>query len=324
MSGAAGAGAQLGDVEDGTGPVYAAGAVVWRIEDGKPRILLCHRDRHGDWSLPKGKVDDGETLPETAAREVHEETGFRVALGAPLGSIEYVLPNGRPKEVHYWMAELGASEAERAFAPNEEVDAIEWTSTKRARRMLSYERDREVMDLVDERFARGTARTFPIIALRHGKATPPLSWPGDDASRPLTSRGQEQATAVVGILAAYGPEHAITSPAVRCRETIAPFAASIGAAAEVEGSISQSAYDEDASLEELVARLLRERRGAVLCSHSPVVPELVAAVADATGTRLSLLSRQSMLSTGECAVLHIPADHPRRGVVAAETHGPIA
>lgn len=315
----------FGDVAAEPDAVYAAGAVVWRMVEGRPRILLCHRDRHGDWSLPKGKVDPGETLPETAAREVHEETGYRVALGAPLGYIEYTLPNGRPKEVHYWMAELDeAAFAAAPFAPNEEVDEIEWASTKKARRMLSYERDRELMDLVDERFEHGTARTFPIIALRHGKATPPLSWPGSDATRPLTSRGQEQAEAAVPIVGAFGPSLALTSPAVRCRETIAPFAAAIGATAQVEPAISQSAYDEGASLDEFVAQLIAGREGAVLSTHSPVVPEIVAAVAAATGTRLSLLSRQSMLSTGECAVLHIPSEDPSKGVVAAETHGPAA
>ncbi|HBR87656.1 MAG TPA: DNA mismatch repair protein MutT, partial [Microbacterium sp.] len=55
--------------------VYAAGGGVWRVVDGKLRILLVHRTKYRDLSLPKGKVDPGETLPETAAREIHEETG---------------------------------------------------------------------------------------------------------------------------------------------------------------------------------------------------------------------------------------------------------
>lgn len=319
------AGEQLDPAEPGHDAVYAAGAVIWRMVDGRPRILLAHRDRHGDWSLPKGKVDPGETLPETAAREVYEETGYRVALGAPLGFLEYVLPNGRPKEVHYWMAELPEADFEACpFAANEEVDRVEWATTKRARKLLTYERDRELMDLVDERFERGTARTFAVIALRHGKATPPLSWPGADATRPISARGHEQAEAVVPILRAYGPTSLLTSPAVRCRETIAPLAHALGAEVRVEPAVSQSAYDEGASLDELVAELLEAREPVVVCTHSPVVPELVSAVASATGTRLSRLARTSMLSTGECAVLHLAAEDPTRGVVAAETHGPIA
>ena len=64
--------------------VLAAGAVVWKLVDGKARILLVHRTQHKDVSLPKGKVDPGETLPHTAVREIAEETGFDVVLGAPL------------------------------------------------------------------------------------------------------------------------------------------------------------------------------------------------------------------------------------------------
>jgi 8-oxo-dGTP diphosphatase len=72
--------------------VYAAGAILWRMDGEKPRVLVIHRDRHGDYSFPKGKVDPGETLPETAVREIEEETGYRVTLDAPLGSIECSSP----------------------------------------------------------------------------------------------------------------------------------------------------------------------------------------------------------------------------------------
>ena len=70
-----------------TGPVLAAGAVCWRLVDGKPRILLVHRGDRADISLPKGKLDPGETLPQTAKREIQEETGLTVTLGAPLGTV---------------------------------------------------------------------------------------------------------------------------------------------------------------------------------------------------------------------------------------------
>ena len=83
-------------------PVLAAGAVCWRLIAGTVRILVVHRGDRADVSLPKGKVDPGETLPETAVREIMEETGLGVTLGAPLGTVEYVLPGGRDKIVHYW------------------------------------------------------------------------------------------------------------------------------------------------------------------------------------------------------------------------------
>src|SRR3954462_2963493 len=89
-----------------TTPVLAAGAVVWRVIDGQTKVLLVHRTQHKDVSLPKGKVDPGATLPQTAVREIFEETGLTVTLGAPLGVVEYTLPNGRDKIVHYWSAEV--------------------------------------------------------------------------------------------------------------------------------------------------------------------------------------------------------------------------
>ncbi|WP_367651783.1 NUDIX hydrolase [Curtobacterium sp. MCPF17_052] len=66
-----------------SGPVIAAGAVVWREQDGEPLVLLIHREHHKDVSFPKGKVDPGESIPEAAVREIDEETGYRVHLGAP-------------------------------------------------------------------------------------------------------------------------------------------------------------------------------------------------------------------------------------------------
>ena len=76
-----------------TSTVLAAGAVCWRVtKTGVVEVLLISRGRHGDVSLPKGKVDPGETIPETAVREIAEETGYTVSLGVPLGASEYTLP----------------------------------------------------------------------------------------------------------------------------------------------------------------------------------------------------------------------------------------
>ena len=87
-------------------PVLAAGALCWRYIDGKLRVLVIYRGDRADVSLPKGKVDPGETLPQTAVREIGEETGIAITLGAPLGTVEYTLPNGREKVVYYWAAEV--------------------------------------------------------------------------------------------------------------------------------------------------------------------------------------------------------------------------
>ena len=111
----------------GTAPVLAAGAVCWRRRAKSVEVLLISRPHRGDVSLPKGKAEPGESLPQTAVREVHEETGYAVHLGLPLGTVQYVLPTGRDKTVVYWAAEVTKDELQRGvFLPGDEVSAIEW------------------------------------------------------------------------------------------------------------------------------------------------------------------------------------------------------
>lgn len=178
--------------------VVAAGAVLFRFVDGKARVLLIHRDHHGDVSLPKGKVDPGESTPQAAVREIREETGYRVALGAPLGHVEYVMPGGRDKIVHYWAAEVTdeAFVAAGDFTPNSEVGAIEWVGIDKARAKLTYERDADVLARFADRVAAKHARTFALVALRHAKTTAPGDWSGSDATRPLLPAGRRQAKSI--------------------------------------------------------------------------------------------------------------------------------
>ena len=75
--------------------IYAAGALCWRVVDDKIVMLVVHRTKYGDVTIPKGKVDPGETLPQTAVREILEETGLAVTLGVPLGISAYPLSSGR-------------------------------------------------------------------------------------------------------------------------------------------------------------------------------------------------------------------------------------
>ena len=185
--------------------VYAAGGVLWRLVEGKLRILLIHRTQYRDVTLPKGKVDPGETLAETAVREIHEETGIRVSLGVPVGVSTYHMPSKRNKVVHYWAAEAtDAAIKASSFVPNKEIAALEWVSAKKARAKLSYPVDVEILDKFLEIRDKDVLRTFPIIALRHAKAVPADEWDGSDASRPLAPRGRKQANALVGPLLAFG------------------------------------------------------------------------------------------------------------------------
>ena len=308
--------------------VYAGGGVVWRLVDEKIKVLLIHRTRYRDVTLPKGKVEPGEMLAETAAREIHEETGIRVALGVPVGVSRYRLPSKRTKIVHYWAAE--ATEAAiraSSFVPNREISGIEWVGLKKAHARLSYPVDIEILDnfmrLVDE----GVLRTFPIIALRHAKAVAREDWDGDeDAARPLTGRGRRQAEAIVGPLTAFGVRRIVSSPAVRCVKTVQPLSRVLGRRIHLSPLISQDLWEEGRSdARAIVGERVRARKPAVLSSHGPVLPDILSEIALATGTlRGSYLGSASALEVGAFSVVHLSASNPGSGIVAIETHAPKA
>jgi len=308
-----------------TGPVFAAGAVCWRVVEGKPKVLVVYRGGHSDVSLPKGKVDPGETLPETAVREVREETGLAVTLGAPLGTIQYTMPNGREKVVYYWSAEVDDHALELArFTPNSEIASLEWLSLEKARKKLSYSHDVDVVDRFAERFTANRARTFAIIAVRHGKAVPPETWDGPDSTRPLLQRGADQAKSIAKGIAAFGPEKIISSTAARCLATITPLAELTGLPVKATSDISQDSYELGSSaVPGIVARRLKKKVTAVLCSHGPVLPHIVSEVAARTHTELDgALRRAASMSTGDFTVLHVSLKHASGGIVAVETHSP--
>jgi 8-oxo-dGTP diphosphatase len=306
-------------------PVLAAGAVCWRIVDGEVRILLVHRGRRDDVSLPKGKVDPGETLPQTAVREVAEETGLAVSLGAPLGTVSYSLPSGRTKVVYYWSAEVDEHALELArFTPNEEISALEWSSLADAREKLSYDHDGGVIDLFAARVAAGVARTFAIIVLRHGKAVAPESWDGADSTRPLLQRGHDQSRSVAPAIAAFAPQKIISSTAARCLATVEPLSALTGLMIKPLETLSQdSHYDGSADLTKTIEKRLMKKRTTVLCSHGPVIPEILAKLARLTNSsNNSSLTAASSLRPGEYAVLHVACDAASTGFVGIEIHAP--
>jgi 8-oxo-dGTP diphosphatase len=120
--------------------VRAAGGVV---VDAEGRVLVAHRPRYDDWSLPKGKLEPGEDWENAALREVREETGVRAALGPLLGDEHYTDHKGRPKTVRWWRMEpLEAP----PFAPNDEVDEIRWLTPADARGLLSYASEIGLLD----------------------------------------------------------------------------------------------------------------------------------------------------------------------------------
>ena len=126
--------------------VEAAGGVVWRRRHGTVEVLLVHRPKYDDWSLPKGKLEPGETFEQAAEREVQEETGLRCRRGPELDESHYVDAKGRPKIVRYWMMQV----VDGAFEHNDEVDAVRWLPTAEAAEELTYPRDRPVLDSFEQ------------------------------------------------------------------------------------------------------------------------------------------------------------------------------
>jgi ADP-ribose pyrophosphatase YjhB (NUDIX family) len=128
--------------------VKAAGGLVWRRAGDTIAIAIAHRPRYDDWSLPKGKLDAGEGWEEAALREVEEETGMRCRLGDELEPVTYQDRKGRDKVVRYWLME---PEDDTDFVPNDEVDQLRWMAPPEALEILSYPRDRELVQAAAER-----------------------------------------------------------------------------------------------------------------------------------------------------------------------------
>jgi 8-oxo-dGTP diphosphatase len=252
--------------------VKAAGAVLWRPDGaGAVEVALIHRPRYDDWSFPKGKEDEDEHPVRTALREVEEETGLRCILGRRLPNTEYEVEAG-PKRVKYWAAcPVGPS----SFEPNDEVDAIDWLPPDEARLRLSSELDAVVL----EAFLAAPVPTFPIVLQRHGKAEGRSPEYPDDLARPLAAVGRAQAEALSWLLPAFGAEQVVSSPAVRCLGTIRPFTERAGVPLRTDAALTEIAYvHAPRAVVSWLRRLIALRRGTVVCTHGPLLDELIAAV----------------------------------------------
>jgi 8-oxo-dGTP pyrophosphatase MutT (NUDIX family) len=121
--------------------VRAAGGVVLREGDGEPEVVVVHRPRYDDWTLPKGKAEDGESDEECALREVEEETGLRCELVEEVASASYDDAAGRPKVARYWlMRPVGGT-----LQPTREIDDARWLPLAEAEELLTYQRDVAVL-----------------------------------------------------------------------------------------------------------------------------------------------------------------------------------
>jgi 8-oxo-(d)GTP phosphatase len=235
--------------------VRAAGGVLRRVGPKGIEILLVHRPRYDDWSFPKGKAQPGESDEETAVREVEEETGLTARLGVELPTTQYRDSRGRPKVVRYWTMQPESG----SFEPHDEIDEIRWVPVAEAASALSYERDRDVLEALPQ----------PLLVNRHASAGDAEDWAGPDADRPLDKRGRHQAEALVDQLAPYPIRRIVSSPFVRCVDTMQPLARARGLEVENSDDLAEGADTER------VRRLLLELGGeAVVCMHRPELEPL--------------------------------------------------
>lgn len=333
------------------GVVHAAGALIWRVRKETLQVLLVHRPRYDDWSWPKGKLDPGETLAACAVREVSEETGLDVVLGRPLPTSRYPLSGGQSsegkaatvKQVAYWAAQAPDSQhrddgaTTRPPRPHE-VDRVLWLDPRSARERLTRPQDVVQLDALVAWFEADILRTWPLIVIRHGQPYAREEWALADGDRPLVAAGKRQALALVPLLAAWYPRQLVSSPWLRCTETISPYAASTGARVRVKGRLSEDGYrrapDKSART---VARMLERRIPSVLCTHRPVMPTVMGALAERllpgdpdraqAGEVLRCAGtddRESpeLLQMGEAVVVHLATVHGVERVLAAERHLP--
>jgi 8-oxo-dGTP diphosphatase len=125
--------------------IRAAGGVVVRfVAGGRAEVACVYREARGDWTFPKGKLDELETFEQCALREVLEETGLICEILRFVGTTNYVHRKGKPKIVAYYLMEMVAGE----FVPNEEVDELRWVPLEHARDRLTWDRDQELFDLL--------------------------------------------------------------------------------------------------------------------------------------------------------------------------------
>jgi len=256
-------------------PIRAAGAVVWRYGSIEPEVVVIHRPRWSDWSLPKGKLDPGESAPAAAVREVLEETGLRVRLGVPLPDQHYHVGDGqpRPKIVSYWAARAGSDADLRRFQPNDEVDKVRWLPLSVAQQRLSYGHD---VGLV-EGFAQAAYDSSPLLVIRHAQARDRKTWRGEDSERTLNAAGSRQAIALSPLLAAYGVRRVVSSDAALCVDTVLPFANATRAKVELDPNLSEQCAD-PGRIAKRLSTALADRRRIAYCSHRPVLPDVFVAL----------------------------------------------
>ncbi|MFZ0530426.1 MAG: NUDIX hydrolase [Propionicimonas sp.] len=286
--------------------ITAAGTVVLRDgADGQKEVLLVHRPRYHDWSLPKGKIDPDEYLAGCAVRETREEAAVNVRLGIPVDRIQYPVGAGT-KTVYYWRARVAGNGQHKS---NGEVDEAAWFTVRDALDLVTYADERPLI-----RQGAALPDSTPLVVVRHGKAMLRSNWSGRDQARPLDERGRRQSRLLVPLLEAYGVTRLASSTSTRCLRTLQPHAKAHRLEIEGWATLSEERASEDpkavATLTKRLARQAAESgQPMAICGHRPVLPTMLE----------SLGVPPRGLQPGAALVLHLD---PAAKVLAVEVHRP--
>jgi 8-oxo-dGTP diphosphatase len=275
--------------------IRAAGALLWRETTGRSiEIALIHRPKYDDWTLPKGKIEEGETAMQCAYRELIEETGIKAAFTRQLGSVEYE-ESGQRKRVIFWAAHcaLGAS----TFIPNEEVDELRWLSAEDAIAAATHASDQEII----ENFKNQEQYTDTLIILRHTKALERGDWDEHDSHRTLSEVGFDQAQLLLKHLEPFAIDEVYTSDYVRCVQTITPLAHSRGLAITEVPSLNEETFEEDPQRSiSFVNALKQDEKNILICSHNPVIPTMLRGILNTKLKNKDLIK----LEPGDAWIVH--------------------
>lgn len=327
------------------------------ISDDDFELCLVYRPKYDDWSWPKGKNEPKESHRHTAVREVGEETGYAVTLGPHIAQIEYPLENeGKKsisksgaknssqnnnktevvKRIHYWMMreidENAAMKRLPAFGPIKpakptEIGNVIWLTPSKARKKLTHDSDRKVLDAFLEKLHASQTEYKTLILVRHGKAESRKSWQGSEATRPITPLGSAASYALGRELACYAPNRIVSSPWKRCVETVATFAHDSSLSIEQIAELTEDHHEDKpkSTLSVLISEIqnldcnaqntqnaknteANINNSTVMCLHRPIIGTFFDYLRGITKPRAHkrILSQKSpYMPTGSAIVLHI-------------------
>lgn len=256
-----------------TGPaesrvVRSAGGVVWRGLGTRREVMVVHRDRYNDWSLPKGKLDPGERVLHAAVREVYEETGVCGIPQLRLPTAQYLTGTpGESKLVDYWSMRV-ASDAGRER--DDEITEARWIPLAEAAAVLTYGHDRGVVHA----FTRYPRITAEIVLIRHAHAGSRAQWAGPDELRPLSHRGRRERETLTPVANLIRPERVVSATPLRCRDTVAQLDRPV----EDEPAFDETSLDGVEGARKALLALARTGRPTVVCSQGKVIPPLLSEI----------------------------------------------